>query len=73
MRKKFIETLIKLAQQGTGCKIQHAGSPCNTCFHAWAEDKLELDPRLSHALWLICLSLRGDYIKEQLVDAIEQL
>lgn len=72
-KKNFADHLLSISRQGTGCSIQYNGSPCNTCFHAWAEDKLELHPRLAHALWLINLSLRGDNKPEDLEDAIEEL
>jgi hypothetical protein len=73
MKKDLRRALLDISQEGTGCSLQHAGSPCNSCFHAWAEDKLKLDKRLAHALWLINLSLRGDYTKASLEDAIKEL
>jgi len=72
-KKRFTNYLLRIARDGTGCGIQHNGSPCNTCFHSWAEDELDLHPRLSHALWLINLSLRGDYTEKDLEDAIEEI
>jgi hypothetical protein len=73
MKKKFINALLELAREGTGCEIQHNRCPCNTCFHAWAIEKLGLDARLAHALWLIALSMRGDCKNGDLTEAIADL
>ena len=63
----------RMARKGTGCYIQYAGCPCNSCFHTWAEDELGLPSKLSHALWLLVLWGRGDYEPKDLTDAIEEL
>jgi hypothetical protein len=73
MKQEFIDTLIELASEGTGCSIQYGGCPCNTCFHDWGNNELGLDPRLTHALWLIALSLRGDSTKAEMQEAIDLL
>ena len=72
-KKNFAKGLILLANQGTGCSIQYNGSPCNSCFHAWAEDELDLHPILAHALWLVLLSVRGDYKKKEILEALISL
>ena len=70
-KKRFTNYLLKISGEATGCQIQTKGSPCNTCFHNWAENELGLHPKLSHALWLINLSLRGDYSKEAIAEDLD--
>ena len=73
VKRRFRNYLLRIAREGSSCGIQHKGSPCNTCFHTWADTDLDLHPRLGHALWLINLSLRGDYEEADLKEAIKEL
>ncbi len=66
MKEDFVKKLLKLVSKSAGCGIQHAGCPCNTCFHTWAEDELELNSDFAHKFWLVVLALRGDYTQEEL-------
>lgn len=65
---KFAKELINIIARETGCNVQHNGSPCNTCFHTWAEEKLNMGPELAHFFWMVLLSLRGDYTEMDLLQ-----
>jgi hypothetical protein len=56
----FTKELLIALGNGTGCSVQYNNCPCNTCFHTWAEDVLELSPDFAHMFWLVVLALRGD-------------
>ena len=43
----------------TGCRIQHTGWPCGTCFFSISE-------KLTNKDWQSLLFFRGDYKKEDL-------
>lgn len=61
----FSKELIRLFADKTGCSIQHGGCPCNSCFHF-------IDSDFKHICWLIVLALRGDYDKEDMLNAIKE-
>jgi uncharacterized protein YceH (UPF0502 family) len=56
--------LKKLLVKETGCRIQHTGWPCNSCFHAMS---LKTDNDRLHELWGSTLLLRGDYTNGDLI------
>lgn len=68
-KEYFIENLIKLIKEETGCSLQYKGCPCNNCFHTWAEDQLNLNPHLAHLFWIVILSLRGDYKCDEVLES----
>lgn len=59
-KKDCIQKIIEIIQNETKCGIQYSGCPCNTCFHNWAENELNLMPEYAHMFWLVILALRGD-------------
>jgi len=65
-KNKNVKKIIDFIANETGCAIQHNGSPCNTCFHNWAETELELDSDIAHLFWLVVLGIRGDYSKKDI-------
>lgn len=67
--KDFEKKLVKLIAKEVGCNIQYGGCPCNTCFHAWAQDDLKLPMEMAHAFWLIILGLRGDASKKEIQES----
>lgn len=65
--KDFIKGLLGVFSNNTGCNIQYANCPCNTCFHAQ-------EGNFNHICWLIVLGLRGDYAdsRAELLDDISK-
>ena len=55
-----IQKIIDIAAKATACGIQYSGCPCNTCFHNWAENELDLTPDMAHMFWQVILAMRGD-------------
>lgn len=53
------QDLKKLLQNKTGCRVQHTGWPCGTCFFS-VSDKLD------NKDWQTVLLTRGDYKPEDL-------
>lgn len=51
--------LKNVLTQATGCRVQHNGWPCGTCFFT-AHDKL------TNQDWQTVLYIRGDYKKKEL-------
>lgn len=54
------DALHEVLLDATGCRIQHDGWPCGTCFFAISE-------KLTNKDWQAVLLTRGDY-KEQELD-----
>lgn len=69
MKEQFIRDFLDLIAKETMCGIQHNGCPCNTCFHTWVEDELNLSDDLSHLFWMVTLSLRGDYKEKEIIKS----
>ena len=67
MTRQFTKGLIELFARKTGCGIQHADCPCNSCFHA-----IENDIDFQHITWLILLGLRGDYKSDDILKSIKE-
>ena len=51
MNKSTVKKVLTVA---TGCRIQHDGWPCGTCFYA-------ISPKLNNNHWRAVLAIRGDY------------
>jgi len=69
---KDIKEIINTISRVVGCGIQYNGSPCNTCFHAWASD-VGLSDDMAHLFWLVLLGIRGDYPEEEIIEGIEEM
>lgn len=67
---KDIMEIVKLISQLAGCSIQHNGSPCNSCFHDWADSR-GLPGNIGHLLWLALLGIRGDYKEEDILEGVK--
>jgi hypothetical protein len=65
-----IMEIIKRISELVGCGIQHNGSPCNTCFHDWADSR-GLPGDIGHLFWLALLGIRGDYKEEDVLEAVK--
>ena len=62
--------LVDLVSEETGCKVQHNGSPCNTCFHSVFCK--ELGQEIGHRFWGVVLVARGDYTEEDILTNEEE-
>ena len=65
IEKLTTKDIINIFADETGCNIQFKGCPCNSCFHS-------IDADFMHICWLIVLGLRGDYDKEEIINAIRK-
>jgi hypothetical protein len=54
--KKQLKTALRKA---TGCRIQHTGWPCGTCFFS-------ISDKLTNKDWQAVLLFRGDYKRKEL-------
>lgn len=68
-KEEFIQDVINLFSDKTGCATQYNNCPCNTCFHS-----LDKNIDFQHITWLLLLALRGDYEDSQdhLLDSIRK-